>query len=357
MSGPSAELATQVVRWQAAHGRNHLPWQNTRDAYRVWLSEIMLQQTQVATVLEYYTRFLARFPDVRQLAAAPQDEVLALWSGLGYYSRARNLHRCAQIVVHQHGGEFPRTVDELAALPGIGRSTAGAIAAFCFGARAPILDANVRRVLTRVLGFGADLAEAKNERALWQQAEALLPQQDLSHAMPRYTQGLMDLGAGICLPRNPNCLLCPLQEACVARRDGNPQDYPVRTRKLKRSAQAWWLLLRQDGAGRLWLERRPPTGIWAGLYCPPVYDSRAALDEALQLHASCDARDLPAFTHVLTHRDLHLHPVLARDATPQPDAHCAEQQSGWFAPAQWPALGLPAPVRKLLASLGDDCQK
>ena len=357
MSGPSAELATQVVRWQAAHGRNHLPWQNTRDAYRVWLSEIMLQQTQVATVLEYYTRFLARFPDVRELAAAPQDEVLALWSGLGYYSRARNLHRCAQIVVHQHGGEFPRTVDELAALPGIGRSTAGAIAAFCFGARAPILDANVRRVLTRVLGFGADLAEAKNERALWQQAEALLPRQDLSHAMPRYTQGLMDLGAGICLPRNPNCLLCPLQEACVARRDGNPQDYPVRTRKLKRSAQAWWLLLRQDGAGRLWLERRPPIGIWAGLYCPPVYDSRAALDEALQLHASCDARDLPAFTHVLTHRDLHLHPVLARDATPQPNAHCAEQQSGWFAPAQWPALGLPAPVRKLLASLGDDCQK
>ncbi|WP_288012044.1 A/G-specific adenine glycosylase [Diaphorobacter sp.] len=357
MSGPSAELAAQVVRWQAAHGRNHLPWQNTRDAYRVWLSEIMLQQTQVATVLEYYTRFLARFPDVRQLAAAPQDEVLALWSGLGYYSRARNLHRCAQIVVHQHGGEFPRTVDELAALPGIGRSTAGAIAAFCFGVRAPILDANVRRVLTRVLGFGADLAEAKNERALWQQAEALLPRQDLSHAMPRYTQGLMDLGAGICLPRNPNCLLCPLQEACVARRDGNPQDYPVRTRKLKRSAQAWWLLLRQDGAGRLWLERRPPTGIWAGLYCPPVYDSRAALDEALQLHASCDARDLPAFTHVLTHRDLHLHPVLASDATPQPNAHCAEQQSGWFAPAQWPALGLPAPVRKLLASLGDDCQK
>ena len=248
-------------------------------------------------------------------------------------------------------------MDELAALPGIGRSTAGAIAAFCFGARAPILDANVRRVLTRVLGFGADLAEAKNERALWQQAEALLPRQDLSHAMPRYTQGLMDLGAGICLPRNPNCLLCPLQEACVARRDGNPQDYPVRTRKLKRSAQAWWLLLRQDGAGRLWLERRPPTGIWAGLYCPPVYDSRAALDEALQLHASCDARDLPAFTHVLTHRDLHLHPVLARDATPRPDAHCAEQQSGWFTPAQWPALGLPAPVRKLLASLGDDCQK
>ncbi|HRO82727.1 MAG TPA: A/G-specific adenine glycosylase, partial [Alicycliphilus denitrificans] len=245
MTQPPVEIAAQVVRWQAGHGRNHLPWQNTRDAYRVWLSEIMLQQTQVATVLEYYARFLARFPDVVQLAAAPQDEVLALWSGLGYYSRARNLHRCAQIVVQQHGGRFPRTVPELAALPGIGRSTAGAIAAFCFGERAAILDANVRRVLTRVLGFGADLAEAKNERELWRLAEALLPKGDLHAAMPRYTQGLMDLGAGICLPRSPSCMLCPLQSVCVARRDGNPQDYPVRTRRLKRSAQAWWLLLRQ----------------------------------------------------------------------------------------------------------------
>lgn len=348
---PPSELAALVVHWQAAHGRNHLPWQNTRDAYRVWLSEIMLQQTQVATVLDYYARFLGRFPDVRQLAAAPQDEVLALWSGLGYYSRARNLHRCAQIVVQQHGGEFPRSVDALAALPGIGRSTAGAIAAFCFGVRAPILDANVRRVLTRVLGFQADLAEAKNERALWQQAETLLPEQDLPHAMPRYTQGLMDLGAGICLPRNPSCLLCPLHEICVAHREGNPQDYPVRTRKLKRSAQAWWLLLSQDGAGRLWLERRPSPGIWAGLYCPPVYDSREALDEALSPHAAQGAHDLPPFTHVLTHRDLHLHPVLARDVAPHQDARGEERQSGWFTPEQWQELGLPAPVRKLLASI------
>ena len=200
----SPDLAERLVAWQHQDGRHHLPWQRVREPYRVWLSEIMLQQTQVTTVLGYFARFLDRFPDVQALAAAPLDDVLTLWAGLGYYSRARNLHRCAQIVVHQYGGEFPRTVDELAALPGIGRSTAGAIAAFCFGARAPILDANVRRVLTRVLGFGADLAEAKNERALWQQAEALLPRQDLSHAMPRYTQGLMDLGAGICLPRNHN---------------------------------------------------------------------------------------------------------------------------------------------------------
>lgn len=352
MSGPAVEIAAQVVRWQAAHGRNHLPWQNTRDAYRVWLSEIMLQQTQVATVLEYYARFLARFPDVGALAAAAQDEVLALWSGLGYYSRARNLHRCAQIVVEQHGGEFPRTVEALAALPGIGRSTAGAIASFCFGVRAPILDANVRRVLTRVLGFRADLAEARNERALWSQAEALLPQADLPTAMPRYTQGLMDLGAGICLPRNPTCMLCPLQEGCAARRDGNPQDYPVRTRKLKRSAQAWWLLLRQDGDGRLWLERRPPAGIWAGLYCPPVYADRDELDAALAPQGAAGVQDLPAFTHVLTHRDLHLHPVLARGAAAPAGALCAEApQAGWFTPQQWRDIGLPAPVRKLLDAL------
>ena len=345
------DIAARVVRWQAVHGRNHLPWQNTRDAYRVWLSEIMLQQTQVSTVLEYYARFLARFPDVRQLAAAPQDDVLALWSGLGYYSRARNLHRCAQIVVERHGGEFPRTVEELAALPGIGRSTAGAIASFCFSVRAAILDANVRRVLTRVLGFGADLAEAKHERALWSHAEALLPHSDLADAMPRYTQGLMDLGAGICLPRNPSCMLCPLQEPCVAREQGNPQDYPVRTRKLKRSAQAWWLLLRQDEGGRLWLERRAPAGIWAGLYCPPVYESRQDLDAAVARQGQ--PQDLPAFTHVLTHRDLHLHPVLVRgDGLPAaPLCADAPRQAGWYTPQQWGGLGLPAPVRKLLAAL------
>ncbi|MBS0467476.1 MAG: A/G-specific adenine glycosylase [Proteobacteria bacterium] len=345
-------IAAQVVRWQAEHGRNQLPWQNTRDAYRVWLSEIMLQQTQVVTVLEYYARFLARFPDVQQLAAAPQDEVLALWSGLGYYSRARNLHRCAQIVVSQHGGQFPRTVAELAELPGIGRSTAGAIAAFCFGVRAPILDANVRRVLTRVLGFAADLAEARNERSLWVLAEALLPEDDLQSAMPRYTQGLMDLGAGICLPRSPSCMLCPLQRVCVARREGAPERYPVRTRKLRRSAQAWWLLLRQDDAGRLWLERRAPAGIWAALYCPPVYASRHELDAALAAPAVAMAQDLPAFTHVLTHRDLHLHPVLLRGSAAAAGAHCAEPSAaGWFTREQWQALGLPAPVRKLLDAL------
>src|SRR3954470_24850735 len=181
-------FAETVVAWQHTHGRSELPWQNTQDPYRVWLSEVMLQQTQVATVLGYYARFLQRFPDVRALAAASEDDVLGLWSGLGYYSRARNLHRCAQAVVARFGGEFPRTASELETLPGIGRSTAAAIASFCFGERVAILDGNVKRVLTRVLAFGSDLAQSANEKALWNQATELLPKRDLTNAMPRYTQ-------------------------------------------------------------------------------------------------------------------------------------------------------------------------
>jgi len=354
MSDRDEGVAAQVVRWQEEHGRNHLPWQNTRDPYRVWLSEVMLQQTQVATVLDYYARFLVRFPDVQALAEAPQDEVLALWSGLGYYSRARNLHRCAQLVMERHGGQFPRTVEELSALPGIGRSTAGAIASFCFGVRAPILDANVRRVLTRVLGFDADLAVAKNERALWERAEALLPDSDLEHAMPRYTQGLMDLGASICSPKKPACIVCPLHASCIARRQGNPEAYPVRTRKLSRSAQSWWLLLQQDANGRLWLQRRPAPGIWAGLYCPPVFESREALESFASPHSG-RLRDLPGFMHVLTHRDLHLHPVVQGVGRPAlleaPPVTDDPLPGGWFGPSEWRALGLPAPVRKLLEEL------
>lgn len=347
------EIAMRVVRWQKEHGRNHLPWQNTRDPYRVWLSEIMLQQTQVATVLDYYARFLERFPDVQSLAAAQQDDVLALWSGLGYYSRARNLHRCAQRVVSDFGGAFPRTVEELASLPGIGKSTAAAIASFCFGVRAAILDANVRRVLTRVLGFEDDLATAANERRLWTLAEALLPETDLASNMPRYTQGLMDLGASLCTPRSPTCLLCPLAEVCKAHREGNPEDYPVRTRKLKRSAQSWWLLIERDESGRIWLERRPQTGIWAGLYCPPVFEDRELLSQRAAHDAKAALDDLPVVMHVLTHRDLYLHPVRMQLSAASALRRKGEEGdgAGFYAPAEWPALGLPAPVRKLLATL------
>jgi A/G-specific adenine glycosylase len=215
------DLAARVVGWQEAHGRNNLPWQNTRDPYRVWLSEIMLQQTQVTTVLAYFARFLTRFPDVSSLAAGTQDDVLALWSGLGYYSRARNMHACAQQVVKVHGGLFPSSAEVLQTLPGIGRSTAGAIASLCFSERVAILDGNVKRVLTRVLGFDADLAVASNERALWDRATGLLPRSDLGTAMQRYTQGMMDLGATVCLHRNPLCLVCPVSDLCVQVRQRN----------------------------------------------------------------------------------------------------------------------------------------
>ncbi len=337
-------FSTRVASWQQSHGRDGLPWQNTRDPYRVWLSEIMLQQTQVATVRDYFERFIARFPDVAALAAAPEDEVMGLWSGLGYYSRARNMHRCAQEVVLRFDGVFPAAAAQLISLPGIGKSTAAAIAAFCFGERVAILDGNVKRVLTRVLGVSADLAVAANERALWQNATDLLPPEDDPERIARYTQGLMDLGATVCLPRRPACLLCPVADSCRARIEGAPERYPVKTRKLRRSAESWWLLQASDSRGRIWLEKRPSRGIWAGLYAMPVYADRAALLEALPSRLRDAAQDGAVFKHVLTHKDLHLHPVRvefgkARSLTPS---------GQWFGQSQWSSLGLPAPVRRLL---------
>ena len=343
----AAGIAEQVIAWQAVHGRHHLPWQQSRDPYRVWLSEIMLQQTQVSTVLDYYARFLERFPTVQALALAPQDEVMGLWSGLGYYTRARNLHRCAQQVMREHGGEFPHTVALLVTLPGIGRSTAGAIAAFCFSQRVAILDANVRRVLTRVLGFDLDLASLKNERLLWDKAETLLPHHDLASAMPRYTQGLMDLGASVCTPKRPQCAKCPLSDSCVALQQGTPEQYPVKTRKLRRSTESWQLLVMKNSSGQVWLQRRASTGIWAGLHCVPAFADLESLDAFLHAvtdPAQVDRHDLTAFVHVLTHRDLYLHPVMVEGMSSQPVNDAGE----WMGPAQWNAVGLPAPIRKLL---------
>ena len=338
------DLAGPVLRWQRQYGRHDLPWQNTRDPYRVWLSEIMLQQTQVATVLDYFPRFLQRFDSVQALAAAPLDDVLGLWSGLGYYSRARNLHACAQQVMQQHAGEFPRTAAQLRTLPGIGRSTAAAIASICFSERAAILDGNVKRVLTRVLGFDHDLSRSAHERLLWQHAEALLPQERLHERMPRYTQAMMDLGATVCLPRKPACHACPLGAQCAALREGRPEHYPVKTSRLKRSAQSLWLLWAQTRQGHVWLSRRPTPGVWAGLYCFELFDSWQDLVQAVPTRYRDGLQDEPAFTHVLTHKDLHLHPVRLQ----VPRGGLGAEGGGWFSPQQWPQLGLPAPVRKLL---------
>ena len=329
-----------MVDWQRRHGRQSLPWQNTQDPYRVWLSEIMLQQTQVTTVLDYFPRFLGRFPDVAALAAAPEDDVLALWSGLGYYSRARNLHRCAQEVMGRFGGAFPRLADDLQTLPGIGRSTAAAIAAFCFGERAAILDGNVKRVLTRVLGYGEDLAVAKNEKALWALAQDLLPVQAAD--MPRYTQALMDLGATVCLPRKAQCEACPVRALCQAQAQGKSLAYPVKTRKLKRSSATLWLLWAVNAQGQVWLQRRPNTGIWAGLYSLPVFESEADLLAAWG--QGVQPQYIEPWKHVLTHRDLHLHPVRITGEV----AHGPACEGQWVDANVWPAMGLPAPIRTLL---------
>jgi A/G-specific adenine glycosylase len=355
--GAPEGFADVIVRWQMNHGRNTLPWQNTRDPYRVWLSEIMLQQTQVATVIEYYSRFLEQFPTVAELAAADEDAVMGLWSGLGYYSRARNLHRCAQDVIGLHGGQFPLTAAQLQTLPGIGRSTAAAIASFCFGERVAILDGNVKRVLTRVLGFSADLVQAANERALWEKATKLLPTMNLPQSMPRYTQGLMDLGATICTGRQPKCLLCPAHKLCLGRAEGNPEKYPVKTRTLKRSEQPLSLLLVQRLDGACWLEKRPVPGIWGGLFCLPVFESDEALKACLRSPLELQLQRLPPLTHVLTHKDLHLSPWHATSASTQampPAGKGSTSNGAWFSPPEWGALGLPAPIRKLLEQYASD---
>ncbi|HEX4235876.1 MAG TPA: A/G-specific adenine glycosylase [Caldimonas sp.] len=343
-------FAGRIVAWQKEHGRHDLPWQRTRDPYRVWLSEVMLQQTQVKAVLGHYVRFVERFPDVRSLAAAAPGDVLAAWSGLGYYGRARNLHRSAQRVVAEHGGEFPRTSAALAQLPGIGRSTAAAIAAFCFGERAAILDGNVRRVLARILAFDRDLADPRSERALWNVATALLPADDIE----AYTQGLMDVGATLCRVRAPHCLLCPAQPLCVAARAGTHERYPVKSRRAVRGRRdnVWLELCRR---GDVFLVERDASGVWAGLWSLPELDSLAELD-ALAAAWPGSRELLPPFVHVLTHFDWHLQPVRwtlpTRTSPSALESVLARWPRGrWFAPDDALALGLPAPLRKRLHTI------
>ena len=352
LSVPAAvppDLAERLIAWQRTHGRHSLPWQQTRDPYRVWLSEIMLQQTQVSTVLGYYERFLQRFPDVAALAAAPLDAVLALWQGLGYYSRARNLHRCAQSVMADWGGAFPPSAAALATLPGIGRSTAAAIAAFCFGERVAILDGNVKRVLTRVLAYGEDLAQARHERQLWALAEAALPP---AEGIEAYTQGLMDLGASVCATRQPACDACPLASVCQARLAGQTTAYPVKTRKLKRSQRAHALLWLQRGLAT-WLVQRPDRGVWAGLWALPEFDNLAALDAAIADWPG-EVETLPTIHHVLTHFDWALTPLrlaLGSPSTPDDALLRTLWPTGqWVMPADLPQRGLPTPLRRLLAA-------
>ncbi len=348
-------FCARLVAWHAAHGRHDLPWQNTRDAYRIWLSEIMLQQTQVATVIPYYQRFLAAFPDIRALAEAPQDRVLEHWSGLGYYRRAHHLHAAAQAVVALHGGKFPRDAVSIATLPGVGRSTAAAIAAFAFGVRGAILDGNVKRVLARHRGIDGFPGESKVAARLWREAEALLPAPGDGSAIKRYTQALMDVGATVCTRTKPRCGECPVAADCVARRDGRTAELPS-PRPRKPLPQRATSVLVLERAGTILLEKRPGVGIWGGLWSLPELDVGA--DVASDVAAYCRTRfgarielgdALPPIEHGLTHFRLTLHPrrVAVRMWPPRVESPGLL----WLTREDALAAALPAPIRKLIRSL------
>jgi A/G-specific adenine glycosylase len=340
-------FASRIVKWQRAHGRHGLPWQGTRDAYRIWLSEIMLQQTQVATVIAYYERFLARFPTVSDLAAADDDEVMKLWSGLGYYARARNAHRAARDVVELFGGVFPATFDALVTLPGVGRSTASAIAAFSSGERRAILDGNVRRVLARHGGIAGDPSRASVQAALWAAAESRLPRKDIEP----YTQGMMDLGADVCLPRDPRCVLCPVSADCVARNDDRIDELPGRKarRAVRRRRIAMLVVVR----GReVLLEKRASSGIWGGLWSLPEAPVDEAPATALERDwglLAAEAQPLAPFEHAFTHFTLEVAPWRIKLAR---GARLAEGKPAmWLPLSEVKAAALPSPVKKMLAAL------
>lgn len=340
-------FSARLLAWYDKHGRHDLPWQQQRTPYKVWLSEIMLQQTQVATVIPFYTRFLARFPDLPALAAAQQDEVLALWAGLGYYARARNLHLCAQTVMSRHGGEFPSDLEAMMALPGIGRSTAGAILAQAHDARHPILDGNVRRVLARHGAVSGWPGEPAVQKKLWALAQRHLPYKRLAD----YTQALMDLGATVCTARKPACGICPLREDCAARLQGRVAELPAARPRRERPQRRAVLLLVENADGELLLEKRPSSGIWGALWCPPMSEDedgwRALLRERYALQPG-PATPLPVIRHGFTHFDLDLLPLRLRAA---PLAGVREDGGRrWIRMDALADTGLPAPVRKLLQS-------
>lgn len=339
----------RLVQWQRIHGRHGLPWQNTRDAYRIWLSEIMLQQTQVSTVLPYYARFLERFPDVSSLARAPEDDVLAHWAGLGYYTRARNLHRAAQQVVSQHGGRFPADVNLLAGLPGVGRSTAAAIAAFAYDVIAPILDGNVKRVLARHAGIEGFPGVSAVEKKLWREAELRLPKSPKD--MVAYTQGLMDLGATLCARSDPRCLLCPIADDCAARIGGRTNEIPAArpSKVLPQRVQRYLMLTHAD---QILLVKRPAPGIWGGLWCLPEIgetdDVQALAQVRFGVIESSATTAVPDIAHSFTHFKLTL--KIDRLTATRVDAQAAQPGAMWASRDDLANTALPAPIARLLTN-------
>lgn len=335
-------FAEVVIAWQKVYGRHNLPWQYGHHPYTVWLAEIMLQQTQVNTVIPYYQRFVRRFPDIDSLARAPLDDVLALWSGLGYYSRARNLHRAAGLVMEKHQGVFPNRCDLIAQLPGIGRSTAAAIAVFAFGQRAAILDGNVKRVFARHFGVAGYPGETETKTQLWQLAEEKLPDNGPTADIKAYTQGLMDLGALVCTRRKPLCGACPLRQSCTAYREDRVESLPApKPRKRLPEKQTDFMIYT---LGRtVLLQRRPAKGVWGGLWCfpeqPVVIGGGEMHEQAVQIVS------LPRIAHTFTHFKLWITPQLIT-LTEAPAA--SDARMTWVKPEAALELAIPAPVRKLI---------
>jgi len=338
------QFSDVVLAWYHKHGRKHLPWQQDITPYRVWVSEIMLQQTQVATVIPYFERIMQRFPDVFSLAKAEQDEVLHLWTGLGYYARGRNLHACAQKVVEQYNGEFPQSVDLLSELPGIGRSTAGAIASISMGIRAPILDGNVKRVLTRFYAVEGWPGSTTVQKQLWQVAEQLTP----AHSHREYTQTMMDLGATLCTRSKPACGICPLQPQCEGYKTSKPTQFPNSKPKKEKPEKHTILLMIENPDGELYLQQRPQTGIWGGLWSFPEVSSEAEAHTWLKQHLGSEAQAvwLDNFRHTFSHYHLHIQPL--KFSLPTRPLQIGEHSSHWYNPANPSELGLAAPVKKLL---------
>ena len=350
MNAGEVPFAARIVEWQQRHGRHDLPWQRTGDPYPIWISEIMLQQTQVAAVIPYFVRFLDRFPDVRTLAAAPAADVMVAWAGLGYYSRARNLHRCAQVVVETLGGRFPATAAELAELPGIGRSTAAAIAAFAYGERAAILDGNVQRVFARHFAIEGSSGSPAVVRRMWPLAESLLPTDGMAH----YTQGLMDLGATLCTRVRPKCSDCPVASTCVAYAAGRTAELPAPRIARARPLRYATVAIIRDASGAMLLEARPPTGIWGGLMSLPEFAAEAADAQLVRAIAERYALDvvlgerLLNIEHDFTHFRLVLQPRLAEVRSA---SALATAPARFVRPPLFATLALPAPIRRLLQQI------
>jgi A/G-specific adenine glycosylase len=343
-------FAQKIIRWQQRDGRHDLPWQNTQDPYRIWVSEIMLQQTQVSAVIEYYARFMARFPDVATLAATPMDDVMPYWAGLGYYARARNLHKAACMIINDFGGTFPRAFDDVWSLPGVGRSTAAAICAFAYGESRPILDGNVKRVFARVFGVEGDIRSKAIEEAMWAIAEREVPKKNVE----AYIQGQMDLGATLCARGAPKCLLCPLKDDCVANLTGRTHELPMR-RMPKETPHRETQMLVMISANEVLIERRPPTGIWGGLWSLPEAAMEVdTLTLAKSRYGVATARGrkpipLDAVEHGFTHYSLTIYPL--EIAVSRREPRVAEVGRMWLNLDDVDGAALPAPVKKILQRL------